>query len=82
MPDDEDWFSILVLHQNRTPRGPKNFIPESMIPGFIRLVIWGHEHDCKIIPEEIVDTTTFISQPGNYCVIFLRHGLNFIRYYR
>lgn len=62
MPEDENWFTVLVLHQNRSPRGPKNYIPESMIPDFVKLVIWGHEHDCRIIPEEVGDV--YISQPG------------------
>ena len=42
-----EWFHILVLHQNRAKRGPTSFIPESFIPDFFHLVIWGHEHDCR-----------------------------------
>ena len=45
------WFNILVLHQNRAKRGPTNYIPENFLPEFFHIVIWGHEHDCRIQPE-------------------------------
>ncbi|CAN0430000.1 unnamed protein product, partial [Hapterophycus canaliculatus] len=35
--------------QNRDlGRGKKNCIPESMIPEWIDLVIWGHEHESLV----------------------------------
>jgi len=41
-----------MLHQNRAKRGPTtNYIPENFLPDFFQLVIWGQEHDCRIIPE-------------------------------
>lgn len=63
-PKGDDWFNLLVLHQNRAPRGVKNYIPETCIPDFVNLVIWGHEHDCRIEPEP-QENGTWISQPGN-----------------
>ena len=66
--DTEAWFNFLVLHQNRAQRGPTNFIPEHFIDGFFDLVLWGHEHDCRITPEKVVygDEKTFhITQPGS-----------------
>lgn len=63
--NEEDWFHLLVWHQNRAARGSKNFIPDDALPSMLNLVIWGHEHDCRIIPEE--KNTVYISQPGkNY----------------
>lgn len=50
-----DWFNIFVLHQNRVDRGPKRFISDSYLPGFLDFVIWGHEHDCNIVPEKNLD---------------------------
>lgn len=53
-PDDneeekkENWFNLLVLHQNRVKHGRTNYIPENFLPGFLNLVIWGHEHPCFI----------------------------------
>lgn len=65
-PNTNDWVNLLVLHQNRAERGPKNFIPETCIPDFIDLVIWGHEHDCHITPTPISSSkNVYVSQPGN-----------------
>lgn len=71
-PENEDWFNLLVLHQNRAERGPKNFIPASSLPAFIDLVIWGHEHDCRIDPEPAGDC--YISQPGSSVATSLAQG--------
>ena len=59
--DPESWFHLLVLHQNRAKRGPTSYIPEGFLPSFFHLVIWGHEHDCRIWPEnsDMVKTSTF-----------------------
>ena len=48
----EDWFNIMVLHQNRVERGAqaKNSVQEAHIPVFMDLVVWGHEHECKPEP--------------------------------
>uniref|UniRef100_A0A915C1I4 Double-strand break repair protein n=1 Tax=Parascaris univalens TaxID=6257 RepID=A0A915C1I4_PARUN len=73
--DPTSWFNILVLHQNR-PRRSKDrstgaHLPESLIPTFFDLVIWGHEHECKIEPqyyESAVDNCGagfYIMQPGS-----------------
>ena len=71
--DPESWFSILVLHQNRAKRGPTNYIPENFLPGFFHLVIWGHEHDCRIVPEA-TDQAFFICQPGSPVATSLCEG--------
>uniref|UniRef100_A0A1Y1N0S8 Mre11 DNA-binding domain-containing protein n=1 Tax=Photinus pyralis TaxID=7054 RepID=A0A1Y1N0S8_PHOPY len=72
-PQGEDWFNILVLHQNRAARGAKNYIPETCIPSFIDLVIWGHEHDCRIAPEQI-EKGIYICQPGSSVATSLAAG--------
>ncbi|CAB3221779.1 unnamed protein product [Arctia plantaginis] len=47
--EENDWFNILVLHQNRAEdRGVGNFIREEELPKFLDLVLWGHEHDCEL----------------------------------
>lgn len=50
--DTESWFSVLVLHQNRPirmrERSTGGHVPENLIPSFFDLVVWGHEHECKI----------------------------------
>lgn len=35
------------------------------MPEFLDLVIWGHEHDCRIEPE-LTNNNVYISQPGNF----------------
>ena len=49
-----EWHNILVLHQNRAAhtQSAKNFIKDSFLPGFLDLVVWGHEHEC--IPDPVV----------------------------
>jgi len=50
-PAGDDWFNILVIHQTKE-RGTtasnnlRSFVKESILPGFIDLVLWGHEHEC------------------------------------
>lgn len=68
-PEDAGpWFNMFVIHQNRndTGRGKDNCIPESDLPDFLNLVIWGHEHECKIAPVEGQDGKPFfVIQPGS-----------------
>lgn len=49
--DPEGWFSVMVLHQNRHPRGAgpvmKGYIKDGILPSCMDLVIWGHEHECQ-----------------------------------
>ncbi|XP_018578438.1 double-strand break repair protein MRE11 [Anoplophora glabripennis] len=71
--DDKDWFNLLVWHQNRATRGVKNFIPDDTLPKFLDLVIWGHEHDCRIEPE-MKTNGVYISQPGSSVATSLAAG--------
>ncbi|RLN68143.1 hypothetical protein BBJ28_00019373, partial [Nothophytophthora sp. Chile5] len=72
----EDWFSIFVVHQNRVDRGSgaKNCVPESVIPDFIDLVVWGHEHECLIDVQESVKGEFFVTQPGSSVATSLVEG--------
>ncbi|XP_016964652.1 double-strand break repair protein MRE11 [Drosophila biarmipes] len=72
--EDEDWFHLLVVHQNRAERGPKNYLPEDLLPSFLHLVIWGHEHDCRIEPEENAKKRFYVSQPGSSVPTSLSEG--------
>lgn len=64
--DERGFFNIFTLHQNRElGRGPKNCIQEAMIPEWIDLVVWGHEHECLIEFFESVVGTFRITQPGS-----------------
>lgn len=72
--DNEDWFNIMVLHQNRADRGLKNFLPEESLPKFLDLAIWGHEHDCRINPEQNAKNGVYITQPGSSVATSLSEG--------
>ncbi|KAH8101778.1 Metallo-dependent phosphatase-like protein [Cristinia sonorae] len=75
MPKDkEDWFNILLLHQNRVPHGPHQSVPEGMFDDSIDLVVWGHEHDCRIEPEIVAGKRYRITQPGSSVATSLGDG--------
>lgn len=75
MPKDKgDWFNLLLLHQNRVKHGPQEFVPEGLFDDSINLVVWGHEHDCRIRPEPVAGKRYFISQPGSSIATSLAEG--------
>jgi len=45
--DDEGWYNILVVHQNRVVR-EKGQISEKLEEGFFDLIVYGHEHESLI----------------------------------
>lgn len=61
-------FNMFVLHQNRVCHGKFNnltYVKQDKLPKFLKFVMWGHEHECRIQPEEVEgDSKYFISQPG------------------
>ena len=62
---------------NSTPRvkhGPQEYVPEGMFDDSIDLVVWGHEHDCRIIPEPVAGKKYYISQPGSSVATSLADG--------
>ncbi|KAG6840299.1 meiotic recombination [Blastosporella zonata] len=75
MPRDKDnWFNLLLLHQNRVKHGPQESVPEGMFDDSIDLVVWGHEHDCRIIPEPVAGKNYYITQPGSSVATSLADG--------
>lgn len=73
-PETGSWFNIMVLHQNRADRGPKNFLPEDILPEFMHLFVWGHEHDCRIVPEQNEKHNFYVTQPGSSVATSLSEG--------
>lgn len=65
----DEWFNIFVIHQNRYRHSQvyKNCIPDTMLPDFLDLVIWAHEHESLIELEEVAQRRFSISQPGSTC---------------
>lgn len=70
----ENFFNLLVLHQNRADRGRKNYVPQDNICDLIDLVLWGHEHDCRIAPESVSNKNFHITQPGSSVATSLSEG--------
>ncbi|XP_053163566.1 double-strand break repair protein MRE11 isoform X2 [Hemicordylus capensis] len=72
--DEESWFNLFVIHQNRSKHGATNYIPEQFLDDFLDLVIWGHEHECKISPTRNEQQLFYVSQPGSSVVTSLSPG--------
>ncbi|XP_010443002.1 PREDICTED: double-strand break repair protein MRE11-like [Camelina sativa] len=72
--DVSDWFNILVLHQNRVKSNPKNAISEHFLPRFLDVIVWGHEHECLIDPQEVSGMGFHITQPGSSVATSLIDG--------
>ena len=70
----EEWFNLFVLHQNHAKHGPKNYIPEQFLDDFLDLVFWGHEHECKIEPNQNVQHGFYVTQPGSSVATSLSEG--------
>ncbi|KAJ9119094.1 hypothetical protein QFC22_003585 [Naganishia vaughanmartiniae] len=72
--EDSKWFNMLLIHQNRVKHGPQNSVPEGMFDDSIDLVVWGHEHDCRIEPEGVPRKNYWITQPGSSVATSLSQG--------
>ncbi|KAK1761528.1 double-strand break repair protein mus-23 [Echria macrotheca] len=60
-----EFFNLLALHQNHHAHTPTSYLPENMLPDFLDLVIWGHEHECLIDPQRNQETGFHVMQPGS-----------------
>uniref|UniRef100_J3MQU8 Mre11 DNA-binding domain-containing protein n=2 Tax=Oryza brachyantha TaxID=4533 RepID=J3MQU8_ORYBR len=62
---EDDWFNLFVLHQKRRKGSTTNGINEQLLPHFLDLVIWGHEHECLTDSQEVPGKSFHIIQPGS-----------------
>lgn len=60
-----DWFNLLALHQNHHAHTQTGYLPESFLPEWLNLVIWGHEHECLVDPQQNPETGFHVMQPGS-----------------
>ncbi|MBN3306762.1 MRE11 protein, partial [Amia calva] len=72
--DENSWFNLFVIHQNRSKHGATNYIPEQFLDDFLDLVVWGHEHECKIAPVRNEQQLFYVTQPGSSVVTSLSPG--------
>jgi double-strand break repair protein MRE11 len=45
-----------------------------MFDDAVDLVMWGHEHDCRIIPEPVAGKPYYVTQPGSSVATSLADG--------
>jgi len=45
-----------------------------MFDDSIDLVVWGHEHDCRIVPEPVAGKNYYVTQPGSSVATSLADG--------
>lgn len=60
-----DWFNLLTVHQNHHAHTQTGYLPENVLPEFLDLVVWGHEHECLIDPLHNPETGFHVMQPGS-----------------
>ncbi|KAI1754712.1 double-strand break repair protein mus-23 [Xylaria castorea] len=60
-----DWFNLLSVHQNHHAHTATSYLPENMLPEWLNLVVWGHEHECLIDPRQNPETGFHVMQPGS-----------------
>ncbi|KAI1281838.1 double-strand break repair protein mus-23 [Xylaria sp. FL0933] len=60
-----DWFNLLAVHQNHHAHTATSYLPENMLPEWLNLVVWGHEHECLIDPRQNPETGFHVMQPGS-----------------
>jgi len=80
--DPNDYFSLMLIHQNRDNRGLRQQSGtgmEAVLPGFLDLVIWGHEHECHTDltaaqGRSDMERATRIMQPGSTIATSLCEG--------
>lgn len=66
----------------RVKHGPQESVPEGLFDDSINLVVWGHEHDCRIRPEPVAGKQYYISQPGSSVATSLAEGEALDKYER
>ncbi|KAL6116119.1 mre11 [Pungitius sinensis] len=72
--DQDEWFNLFAIHQNRSKHGPTNYIPEQFLDDFLDLVVWGHEHECLIAPSRNEQQLFYVTQPGSSVATSLSPG--------
>lgn len=50
------------------------YLPENFLPGFLDLVVWGHEHECLIDPRYNPEMNFHVMQPGSSVATSLMPG--------
>ncbi|TGZ84640.1 DNA repair exonuclease, partial [Ascodesmis nigricans] len=70
----KQWFNLMCVHQNHHGHTETGYLPENFLPGFLDLVIWGHEHECLIDPRPNPEMGFSVIQPGSSIATSLCEG--------
>lgn len=70
----QDWFNLMTVHQNHHAYTETGYLPENFLPGFLDLVVWGHEHECLIDPKYNPEMDFHVMQPGSSVATSLMPG--------
>ncbi|KAF2189716.1 DNA repair exonuclease [Zopfia rhizophila CBS 207.26] len=70
----DDWFNLISVHQNHHAYTETGYLPENFLPEFVDLVIWGHEHECLIVPRYNPEMGFHVMQPGSSVATSLMPG--------
>ncbi|AAS53924.1 AFR553Cp [Eremothecium gossypii ATCC 10895] len=70
----DDWFNLMCVHQNHSSHANTAFLPEAVLPDFLDMVVWGHEHEC--IPHLMHNASKGfdVLQPGSSVATALSDG--------
>lgn len=71
---EKDWYHVGVVHQNHAAHTATSYLPESFLPEWLDLVIWGHEHECAIEPRTNAEMGFKVMQPGSSVATSLALG--------
>lgn len=63
--DTGEWFNLLAVHQNHHAHSATSYLPENVLPDWMNLIVWGHEHECLIDPTKNPETGFHVMQPGS-----------------
>lgn len=70
----DEWFNLMVVHQNHYSHTDTDYLPENFLQEFLDLVIWGHEHECLINPRKNPEMGFSVMQPGSSIATSLSEG--------
>ncbi|KAF2661429.1 DNA repair exonuclease [Lophiostoma macrostomum CBS 122681] len=70
----DEWFNLMSVHQNHHAYTENGYLPETFLPDFMDLIVWGHEHECLIDPTLNPETGFHVMQPGSSVATSLMPG--------
>lgn len=72
--NQEDWFNVFVIYQNRVKYFIISYISEQFLDDFLDFVIWGYEYECRFESEWNSLQNFFVSQFGSSVAILFSEG--------